>query len=348
MTTAGSKTPRPRPAAILIRAGATAAVLLLQACAAPPPPESAPEAAPVPPAAPPARGAPPALDGRLQVDAQEYPWSAIGRLNLAGRGFCNGILIGPQQVLTQARCLYAAREGRWYQPLELHFIAAYQSDSYLADSPVESFTAAPGFNAAGGTSLSNITNNWAVVTLRAPIGRTTGWLGVEWDNAGLQDAAAAGEAAYLRAGYRRDWAHAISLYFGCGATQSGLASTCSATPSELALPAFVLSEGELRVLGDHYVRSPDQGDDLARLTATRISGDRLGRASPPAGSATVGQRPSATVQRLLEALGYEVTGGDIDAAAAAFLRDRGRSARSGASLELLTLLLAAAQDQSDS
>lgn len=345
MDKAAKNNHRRKKSAAATRAGLIAALLLLQACAAPPPPAPAPGAA-VPPAAAPAPGAPTALDGRLQVDAQEYPWSALGRLNLAGRSFCNGILIGPQQVLTQARCLYAAREGRWFRPLELHFIAAYQSDSYLADSAIADFTVAPGFTPGGGTSLTNLTNNWAVVSLSAPIGRSTGWLGVEWDNPRLKAAAEAGRAAYLRAGYRNDWPHAVSLYFGCGGAESGLASTCSATPSELALPAFVLNGGELRVLGDHFLRSASQSDDLARVSNTRLSGDRLGRATPPGGGGTVGRRPSATVTQLLEALGYEVTGGAIDAAAAAFLRDRGQSADS--SLELLTLLLSAAQAQSGS
>lgn len=331
-------------ARIGVKAGLVAALLLLQACAAPQPEPPRP----VPPAAPPPAGAPLRLDGRLQVDAQEYPWSAIGRLNVAGRSFCNGILIGPRQVLTQARCLYAAREGRWFQALEMHFIAAYQTDSYLADSPVAGFTAAPGFNPAGGTSLANLTNNWAVVSLRDPIGRATGWLGVEWNNANLKAAADDGTATYLRAGYRADWPHAISLYFGCGERERGLARTCSATPRELALPAFVLHDGELRVLGDHFLRAAGQGDELARLTATAISGDRLGRATPPTATGPVGRRPSATVTQLLEALGYPVTGGDIEAAAAAFLRDHGRTAQAGASVELLTLLLAAAQAQGGS
>src|SRR3546814_8883237 len=52
-------------------------LLLLQACAAPPPP--APSTSP--PAPPTAEAA--ALGGRMTADAQEYPWSALGRLNLA-------------------------------------------------------------------------------------------------------------------------------------------------------------------------------------------------------------------------------------------------------------------------
>lgn len=326
-------------------ARAAALLLLLQACAAPPPPAPEPERGAVPPPAPPAAGAPVALDGRLQVDAQEYPWSAIGRLNVAGRTFCNGVLIGPQQVLTQARCLYDARNARWYKPLELHFIAAYQSDNFLANSPVAGLTTAPGFSPTGGTSLTNLTNNWAVVSLEQPIGKTTGWLGVEWDSSRLKAAADSGQAAYLRAGYRADWPHAISVHFGCKQDAGSRASVCTATPTELALPSFALTGGELRVLGDYYLRSASQGSALSRATAATISDNRLGRATPPSAGGQVGRQPTATVTRLLEALGYPVTGGNLDAAIADYLADRGQAAGRGASIELLTSLVNAAQRQ---
>ncbi|WP_193368250.1 trypsin-like serine peptidase [Pelagibius marinus] len=323
---------------------ATALLLLLQACAAPPPPPE-PEPGGVAPSAPPPAGAPIALDGRLQVDAQEYPWSAIGRLNVAGRTFCNGVLIGPQQVLTQARCLYDARNGRWYRPLELHFIAAYQSDNFLANSPVAAFTAAPGFSPTGGTNLSNLTNNWAVVSLEKPIGRTTGWLGVEWDNSRLQAAADSGKAAYLRAGYRADWPHALSVHFGCGEQAGGLGNVCSATPTELALPSFVLTSGELRVLGDYYLRSAAQGSAFSQAAAAPINDNRLGRATAPATGGPVRQQPQVSVSRFLQGLGYDVDGRGLEGAIADYLADRGQSASGGASIELLTSLVNAAQRQ---
>ncbi|MEO3430645.1 trypsin-like serine protease [Pelagibius sp. CAU 1746] len=331
-------------------ARAAALLLLLQACAVPPPappPEPEPGRV-VPPPSPPAAGTPIALDGRLQVDAQEYPWSAIGRLNVAGRTFCNGILIGRQQVLTQARCLYDARNGRWYRPLELHFIAAYQSDNFLANSPVAGFTTAPGFSPTGGTNLINLTNNWAVVSLEQPIGNVTGWLGMEWDSSRLKSAAESGRAAYLRAGYRSDWPHAVSTYFGCGEDSGGLGSVCGATPSELALPAFVLTGGELRVLGNYYLRSTAQSAAFTQAAAAAIVDNRLGRATLPSAGGPVGRRPTATVARLLEALGYPATGGDLDAAIAAYLKDRGQAARRGASIDLLTSLINSAQRQGGS
>jgi len=314
-----------------------ALLLLLQACATQQP---APQPQPAPPPAAPASPSP---DSRLIVDAQEYPWSAIGRLNLAGQGFCNGILIGARHVLTQARCLYDGRAGRWFRARDLHFIAAYQKDSFLADSPVEDFTVAPGFNPGGGLSLANLANNWAVVVLTRPIGSETGWLGVAWSNASLEAAAARGEAVHLRAGYRQNWPHAISLYYGCADSTGDVARLCEPTPMEQALTPFVLQGEEMTVLGDFYFRSPADGAPAAQLAATSVSDDRLGRAAAPAAGGAVRRAPSVTARLLLQGLGYDVESAGLERAVAAFQRDRGLPATGRADIALLGELIAAAR-----
>src|SRR3546814_18678401 len=106
---------RPRSAAepwrlVLVASLLLLLLLLLQACAAPPPP--APSTSP--PAPPTAEAA--ALGGRMTADEQEYPWSALGRLNLAGQGFCTGVLVGPAPVLPQARCLLRRPQRRGFPP----------------------------------------------------------------------------------------------------------------------------------------------------------------------------------------------------------------------------------------
>src|SRR5690606_22222288 len=226
--------------------------------------------------------------------AQEYPWSALGRVNLAGQGFCTGVLVAPQRVLTQARCLYSEREARWFRPFELHFVAAYQRDSYLADSAVSDFTVAPGFNPQAGTSLANLASNWALVALQQPVGQRTGWLGLTWDSKELEAAAAVARGAYLRAGYRSDRPHAVSLHFGCREDAAAAVQLCAATPSELVLPRFVVVGKELRVLADFYAATPGQAGALTRLTGT------TGGMQPqlPARGSAVSAAPSATAAAL--------------------------------------------------
>jgi len=321
-----------------------ALLLLLQACA----PRPEPPAAPSPtrdetPSAAATRADPTPLDGRVIADAQEYPWSALGRVNLAGQGFCTGVLIAPQLVLTQAQCLYSKREGRWWQPQELHFIAAYQRDRFLADSKIAGFTPAPGYTPAAGANLANLTNNWAILKLAEPIGLKTGWLGLQWRDPGLDAREARGEAVTLRAGYRFDWPHAVSLYFGCKGREAGVTDLCQATPSERGLPPFVMADGEMRVLADFFVRGAAQGSALARQAAMTRRGNRLGDPGQPADRGPVRAVPTASATTLLLALGYVNASRDVQAAAADYAADLGLPPRRPLDLSLLAAMIRSAQ-----
>lgn len=54
---------------------------------------------------------------RVVVSGDVFPWRAIGRINLAGRGYCTATLIARDVVLTAAHCLWNRDMGRWY-PLQ--------------------------------------------------------------------------------------------------------------------------------------------------------------------------------------------------------------------------------------
>ena len=71
---------------------------------------------------------------------QEFPWSAIGRVNVRTRGvgFCSGTLIGPSTVLTAAHCFWNKQTRRWASPGSIHYLAAYSLSKYLAHSKVKS------------------------------------------------------------------------------------------------------------------------------------------------------------------------------------------------------------------
>src|SRR5271154_3135713 len=53
---------------------------------------------------------------RIHVDAAEYPFSAIGRLNVGGHGYCSAVLVAERIVLTAAHCLWLPSENRWWPP----------------------------------------------------------------------------------------------------------------------------------------------------------------------------------------------------------------------------------------
>ncbi len=257
-----------------------------------------------PPATPTAKPVPFPEDGRVVVNAREYPWSALGRLNTGGRGHCTGVLVSARHVLASAPCLYNRVEGRWWHRSELHFVAGYQRDTYIANSPVARVVRAPAYQPGAGLTLGNVTQNWALVELSDPIGRYTGWLGLEALDQDLRRRLSLGEAQLAPAGYRRGRPHAIVLNLGCGLsgpvlTASGNVPNCEVMPGDSALPPLVFADGVRAASGQ---LSADARGPLGRaLTQAGISpgpsqAPRPGRGTEPL--------PLATIDYFLIHLGY--------------------------------------------
>jgi hypothetical protein len=303
--------------------GLGAALALLAACAPAPRPPALP-----PPVAPPVvpAPAPEAEDtligptgGRLVVDAMEYPWSALGRLNAGGRAFCTGVLIGPRHVLTTARCVYNAVEGRWWTAREMHFVAGYQRDHVLIDAPVARVTAAPEFRPGGATTLGGVQTDWALLELVRPIGEEAGWLGVQWLVADAVAGIDRGEGYLLEAGYRSQFAHAVTANVGC--IRRG--QSCAGGADFVGLTTLAFVGGEMRVVPSQ-LRRPSlaalaAGDSLyAALEAAGLNGN--GGRGPRARSAAAAV-PVKAIDHLLRTLGYwQGRDGTVEARRAAAIR----------------------------
>lgn len=247
---------------------------------------------------------PASLSGRMIAYSREYPWSALGRLNTGGRGFCSATLIGQDRVLASASCLTNRRTGKYWHPSDLHFVAGYQQDSFVASSPVARIDVAPGYNPGAGASLANLTANWALVTLQQPIGNETGWLGVTWVDPQEQAAIDRGQRPVLLAGYRRDWAHSVTVQFGCpnnrNLTSAGATATCSVLPGEQDLPRFLFEFGQLRVLGNQYIPALSERHRFQQAAGASNSGS-VGK-GPKRGATD--PLPRRSVSKLLRQLGY--------------------------------------------
>ena len=151
-------------------------------------------------------------DDRTRVNSQVWPWSAIGRVNRAGRSYCTGVLIGPAHVLTAAHCLFDEAFGRWVVPAAVHFVAGYESGDFIAHSTALRYQTAPGYSAGNANEGTSLANDWAVIVLNETmaIEPLPLWpMQIE----DLGDASNGG--SMIQAGYSRDRQYVLSVHDGC-------------------------------------------------------------------------------------------------------------------------------------
>ncbi|NQV22142.1 MAG: trypsin-like serine protease, partial [Rhodospirillales bacterium] len=160
-----------------------------------------------------------AIRAREGVDGAVYPWSALGRVNVAGlknRSHCTGTLVGERLVVTAAHCLYVRSRKKWAAATDVHFVAGYQQGEFVAHSTAVRYVVADSYDTSGPDYDYRPRDDWALIVLERPIGATAGHL--SWSALdGASIAQALGGGAHVGvAGYPGVRPHVPSIDRACG------------------------------------------------------------------------------------------------------------------------------------
>lgn len=216
-------------------------------------------------------------DDRMTVEAAQYPWSAMGRLNNGLGGHCSGVLVGPKLLATAAHCLWNPRTRAVIPVSSLTFVAGYDRGQFLKAAKVARMHPAPGWNfSAPGTALVSRADDWALLELAEPLGDEVGWVAIASEPE-------PGEVV-TAAGYGKDKAHVPTAHVGCRVLDRRgvlLINDCDAVQGDSGGPVLVWRGGQFRLAALNVAVMVSDGDLGVALgvSAFRAQAAKLGAAA---------------------------------------------------------------------
>lgn len=105
----------------------------------------------------------------LETADQTRGWEAVGRIDIAGQGFCTGALIAPDLVLTAAHCLFDPDTLTAYAPGDFRFLAGWRNGRAVAYRGVRQAVAHPDYHYIGPENVAGVPTDLALLQLDQPI-----------------------------------------------------------------------------------------------------------------------------------------------------------------------------------
>jgi protease YdgD len=200
---------------------------------------------------------------RLSSNEQGAAWEAVGRLDIAGTGFCTGALIAPRLVLTAAHCLFDRETKQRIDHSKVQFLAGWRDGRAGAYRDVRRAVVHPDYVYDGEVSSQRVRNDLALLELQQPIRNTTivpfatGDTPRPGDQVGVVS-------------YAKDRSEAPSLQEVCKViAQQGcvLVTSCSVDFGSSGAPIFSFHDGEVHIVSVVSAKAEVEGLDVSLGTS---------------------------------------------------------------------------------